>query len=454
MPLPTPTEGEAEREFIDRCMSSDVMEDEYSDSAQRLAVCYSQWRRYREKDEDMAHESSRDELEGKALTHNSTLAENEPAWSKIDKSKLPRQAFADMGEEGKRSTWRYPHHWVRGDTMYLHKGGLQAALAAAHGARTGRRESDPKVLAHLNKHAEAIGLESASKSQVSGIADDIGDLDMVAVPRIPDKHARRSFSPSDAELLAKAKVGKRGDPGFIEGYAAVWNEVDLDKEVMRKGAFAKSIEERVAAGKVKLMVKHYAHGGDALEVIGTVTEMREDEHGLWFHAKLSSDELAQRIRVKVIEGHIDGCSIGFLPVRWDFMTLDDGSQVLEHLECKAYEVTLTVKPVMPLAVITGAKSIEAAPRVIAGALDMLNADLDADAPAEEAGRVLQEKLGGVESAEMLGKAAQTLAERIQVMLDAVEMPGDTSPASGADVHAMQQAVMERRRRLLASIANE
>jgi len=48
MPLPIPRGGdnpEKESEFIGRCMDDDIMRKEYPDSKQRIAVCYSQWRR-------------------------------------------------------------------------------------------------------------------------------------------------------------------------------------------------------------------------------------------------------------------------------------------------------------------------------------------------------------------------------------------------------------------------
>ena len=62
----------------------------------------------------------------------------------VDKKRLPDAAFAD------RTRRRFPHHWVRdgGDlddeglyttgTMFLHRGGLNAAWAAAQGARSGQ----------------------------------------------------------------------------------------------------------------------------------------------------------------------------------------------------------------------------------------------------------------------------------------------------------------------------
>lgn len=115
-----------------------------------------------------------------ALRHNSKLAEDEPEWGDwIDKNRkhLPFNAFAE-GDPEKKSTWGYPHHWVKNgkDTdgdgiwdegeMYLHKGGLDAAWAAANGARSGKKAS-PEVIAHLRAHRRALGLEKGEKQSLS-----------------------------------------------------------------------------------------------------------------------------------------------------------------------------------------------------------------------------------------------------------------------------------------------
>lgn len=103
-----------------------------------------------------------------ALTHNSTLADSEPSWGSVDKTKLPRNAHADMGDAGKKSTWKYPHHWVKegsvgeegvytSGTMYLHRGGTIAAWAAAQGARSGQQASSA-IKGHIQKHRGAIGV--------------------------------------------------------------------------------------------------------------------------------------------------------------------------------------------------------------------------------------------------------------------------------------------------------
>jgi len=39
MPIPTPKPTESKNEFIDRCMSDEVMNADFPDNIQRLAVC-------------------------------------------------------------------------------------------------------------------------------------------------------------------------------------------------------------------------------------------------------------------------------------------------------------------------------------------------------------------------------------------------------------------------------
>ena len=54
MPIPKPKDGEKEKDFISRCMSNDTMKEEYPDDDQRLAVCYSTWRKAKESNESKA----------------------------------------------------------------------------------------------------------------------------------------------------------------------------------------------------------------------------------------------------------------------------------------------------------------------------------------------------------------------------------------------------------------
>jgi ATP-dependent protease ClpP protease subunit len=121
-----------------------------------------------------------------AFRHNSTLADREPDWGTVDKSRLPRAAFADPGEEGQKSTWKYPHHWIQngGDpdengiwttgTMYLHGGGLDAAWSAAQGGRTGQKAA-PAVIDRLQAHRKALGKDEGKGQGISVRAEADGE---------------------------------------------------------------------------------------------------------------------------------------------------------------------------------------------------------------------------------------------------------------------------------------
>lgn len=104
--------------------------------------------------------------------HNSKLADSEPSWGSIGKTELPRSAFADQGRQEVENSWSYPHHWilngkkagsdgvVTSGTMYLHKGGLLTACAAANGA-CGGQQASAKVKSHLNAHRKSLGLNKS-----------------------------------------------------------------------------------------------------------------------------------------------------------------------------------------------------------------------------------------------------------------------------------------------------
>ena len=166
MPIPQPRQGETHEDFHHRCMSDSTMNKDYPDMKQRNAICFRTW-----DDKDKKHGAA-GTVPLLAFSHNSTAADSEPAWSSVDKSKLPRAAFADQGEPDTKSTWAYPHHWVKNGgnedengvyttgTLYLHRGGLHAAWSAANGGRSGQKAS-AEVMAHLERHRHALGLDKA-----------------------------------------------------------------------------------------------------------------------------------------------------------------------------------------------------------------------------------------------------------------------------------------------------
>lgn len=127
-----------------------------------------------------------------AFKHNSVVADDEPTWGEVDKDRLPRVAFADEGEADKVSTWKYPHHWVEGGgnpdedgryttgTLRLHRGGLASARQAAGGARSGQK-APAEVIAHLNGHAEEIGMGEKQNAVLMA-----AEIPVVRAGRVPE----------------------------------------------------------------------------------------------------------------------------------------------------------------------------------------------------------------------------------------------------------------------------
>lgn len=152
--------------------------------------------------------------------------------------------------------------------------------------------------------------------------------------------------------------GKEGN-GWIEGYASTFGNVDSYNEVVDPGAYAKSVNERVPG--LPLMVSHLAHGGDANDVIGEVTEAKEDGRGLWVHAELDDSELAQKTREQVIEGTIGKMSVGYEMILWE-VDRRESADLVRLKELKLMDVIVTMAPVNEEAVITAAKEVADAVR--------------------------------------------------------------------------------------------
>ncbi len=49
MPLPRPSKNEKQDEFISRCAGDTMMNKDFPETKQRVAVCYSQWKQAKKK---------------------------------------------------------------------------------------------------------------------------------------------------------------------------------------------------------------------------------------------------------------------------------------------------------------------------------------------------------------------------------------------------------------------
>lgn len=370
MPKPKPNEDETQREFISRCMEDEGMTGKYADREARSAACYIQWRTIMGKSLDS------DEIEGKPYPNEHACRLVEPSrclkgtenWGQQERKHDGKVYRVIRGVLKTTKKWvdqafRYPKATWDAGKARSHCKEYEGTFEAAKG---GKAEGEGKF------NCECIDCGHKVKSD-----EHCADLKCPKCggqmrrperpgPGQPGKELDadvRYEKPSPKPELKVAPVivtavGKKdeGDAGWIEGYAAVFSNVDEQRERVKPSAFKKTIKERVPAGKVKLMVRHYAHGGDTLEVIGTLTEAKEDDFGLWMHAELSATSVAQETRRKIVEGHVNGLSIGYIKKKWTD-TEEDGKMVRDLLELMLLEVTVTTIPANELATITAAKAV-------------------------------------------------------------------------------------------------
>lgn len=125
---------------------------------------------------------------------------------------------------------------------------------------------------------------------------------------------------------------------LIEGYAAVFGEADSGGDVIRAGAFSRSLRERSG---VPMLLQHRS-GTQA----GRWTRIVEDGRGLFVRG-LVEGGTARR----AISGGLDGLSIGFRPRLWRprsrggreliDVELAEISLVSEPMQARARLMTLT-----------------------------------------------------------------------------------------------------------------
>ena len=160
------------------------------------------------------------------------------------------------------------------------------------------------------------------------------------VPLARSASPRRKFSP--------LPVTQMESDGSFRGYASLFNRVDLGRDRVLPGAFARSLKRRGPAG-VRMLYQH-----DPSEVIGHWRTIREDAAGLYVEGVLSPDVArAREVRSLMRAGALDGLSIGFHTVR---ASKDAGTGVRSIIEADLWEVSVVTFPMLPGARVSEVKS--------------------------------------------------------------------------------------------------
>ena len=146
----------------------------------------------------------------------------------------------------------------------------------------------------------------------------------------------------------RAKFTEPDDEGHFTGYASVFELEDLDGDIIKPGAFKKTLSEKK---RFPFLWQHMVQ-----ETIGWV-EMEEDEKGLKItNGKLILDvQRAAEARALMKEQAVNGLSIGFELVKWE--NVDEGRGRI-ITEIKLWEVSAVTFPAQPAAVIETVKTLD------------------------------------------------------------------------------------------------
>lgn len=141
------------------------------------------------------------------------------------------------------------------------------------------------------------------------------------------------------------------DAGRITGYGSVFGVVDLQQDVVERGAFARSLAEHEKAGtRIKMLWEHRYP-------IGVWDVVAEDKRGLKLSGIALKDDVRQAREGYALAkaGVVDGLSIGYRIASGG--AYNDSKGVRHLTDVDVVEVSLVMDPANPRARVASVKTI-------------------------------------------------------------------------------------------------
>ncbi len=139
------------------------------------------------------------------------------------------------------------------------------------------------------------------------------------------------------------------EDGSFEGYASVFNNKDLGNDVIKPGAFSKSVYDKKPK-QIKLL---YQHKTD--EPIGVIDKLEEDKRGLKIKGRLAmGTQKGKEVYELMKMGALDSMSIGYKLSPEDYKYSDKlKKRTINNLDLM--EVSMVTFPMNPKAKVTKVK---------------------------------------------------------------------------------------------------
>jgi len=139
------------------------------------------------------------------------------------------------------------------------------------------------------------------------------------------------------------------ETGRFAGYASVFHVVDKQRDMVKPGAFSKTITA-TALSDVKLLWQHTWS-----EPVGVIDRLFEDAQGLYVEGRLLMEVARAREAYALLKsGALNGLSIGYSPVK---SRTDPDTGIRHLLEVDLWEISLVTLPANPHATVTVVKSL-------------------------------------------------------------------------------------------------
>lgn len=177
--------------------------------------------------------------------------------------------------------------------------------------------------------------------------------------------APKMWHATDAALTVRAESDlPPGIAGRVSGIALTYDTVDSYDTMFARGCAKRSIDTRVAAGKLPLLIDHERTTGAHVGVVRSLAEVGD---ALVMTADVfdTADGRAALEYVKAVlaSGATTGFSIGFVPRKSETVTVGD-RRVERFVEIELREVSVTPMPAVPGADVTAARNDADAPPVL------------------------------------------------------------------------------------------
>lgn len=137
--------------------------------------------------------------------------------------------------------------------------------------------------------------------------------------------------------------------GIVKGYGSYFDNKDSDADIIRRGAYQKTIKEN--GERVKYLYQH-----NMMQPIGKMKELYEDEKGLVFVAEIPKTTLGKDVIELMKAGVITENSVGILPI-----VKEDKGDYREIKEVKLFEisaVTLAANDQAKILDVKGTKNLD------------------------------------------------------------------------------------------------